>query len=253
MGRYGKRPNQKAHSIPSGCRVVAGLHSCCEALRLRSKDIPEMWFKGEPQGDLLTLFKRAQSLGVEIVTPSLGRMDELCATHQGVISFVSSHPELDWVHLKSVEKIQLVVVDGIVDPRNLGAIMRTAWLMGVPAILTSSSRTSPVSGTVMKVACGAGEHVAIEGCESLGETLKSLKEIGFWIYGLASEATENLWKSPLSEKIAWVIGSEKKGLRQTIRRTCDKVVSLPQMEDSASYNASVAAALAMGEYYRQNL
>ena len=248
-----RRSGQGKHFVPQGCRVVAGLHSCREALRLRSGDIQEMWFKREMRGDLLALFQRAESLGVRIVIPSLHHMDEFCATHQGVLLFVSSSPELDWSSLKSVDKIQLVAVDGVVDPRNLGAIMRTAWLMGVPAILTSLSRTSPVSGVVMKVACGAGEHVAVERCEGLGEALKSLKEIGFWIYGLASGTSESLWEASCSEKIIWVIGSEERGLRQTIRRVCDKVMSIPQVEDSASYNASVAAALAMGEYGRQNL
>lgn len=240
-------PRKKKHFVPQGCRVVAGLHSCRETLSLRSKDIQEMWFKQKPQGHLLTLFQKAQNLGVKIVIPSLHHMDELCTTHQGIISFVSSSPELDWSSLKDMKKIQLIAVDGVMDPRNLGAIMRTAWLMGVPAILTSTSRTGPVSATVMKVACGAGEHVAIEECNHLN----SLKEMGFWIYGLAGQATKNLWSFPLPEKVVWVVGSEERGLRPATRRSCDEMLVILQATNLASYNVSVAAALAMDEYRRR--
>ena len=245
---------KKGLSLPKRCRIVAGFHSCYEALRIRPQDIREMWFKGPPRrGDLLALFKEAKKLGMKVVTPPLRSMDELCASHQGVISFVSSSPELDLEELIHRKSMQLVVLDGVVDPRNFGAIMRTAWLMGVPGILTSSARTSPVSGAVMRVACGGGEHVGVHESSHLPETIKSLKEMGFWIYGLASEAKESLWEAPFSQKVAWVVGSEEKGIRQAIRRVCDKLVSIPQVKDSASYNASVAAALVMGEYRRRNL
>ena len=236
---------------PRNCRVVAGIHSCYESLNCRSKDIVEAWFKADPKGDLLTLSERTQELGIKTINPPPRHMNELCASHQGVILFVSSSPELDWSTLSGLETAQLLAVDGVVDPRNLGAIMRTAWLMGVPGILISSSRTSPLSGTVMKVACGAGEHVAIEVCESLGESLKDLKERGFWVYGLEGEAQEGIWEASLTEKVVWVMGSENKGLRRGIHRICDGTLSVPQVTDLASYNVSVAAALAMGEFRRR--
>ena len=235
-----------------GCRVVAGIHSCRETLSSRPRDVLEIWFKSEPQGELLALFKMAQDLGIETLTPPLRHMDELCFSHQGVILFVSSCPELDWLALANLAKAQILVVDGVVDPRNLGAVMRTAWLMGVQGILISLFRASPLSGAAMKVACGAGEHIPVEVCKSLMESIEFLKESGFWVYGLSSEAKEGIWEFPLAEKVVWVIGSESKGLRRGICRRCDEILSIPQVEDSASYNVSVAAALAMGEFRRRN-
>ena len=230
--------------------MVAGLHSCWETLRCRAHDVQEMWFKKNPQGELLSLLKRARSLGIQILNPPLRRMEECCQAHQGVVLFVASCPELDWSFLEQAHRVQVLVLDGVVDPRNLGAIMRSAWLMGVGAIFISSFRTSPLSGAAMKVACGAGEHVAVQACDNLSPTLGLLKEIGFWIYGLAEEASEGVWELDLVEKSVWVLGSEQKGLRPGIRRACDKMVSLYRIEKSLSYNVSVAAALAMGEFCR---
>ena len=234
------------------CRVVAGLHSCRETLRCRPQDILQIWFKSSrPKGDLLDLLVMAQDLGIEAFASPLRSMEEFCQSHQGVILFVSSHPELIWSDLESLEEAQLLVVDGVVDPRNLGAMIRTAWLMGVSGILISSMRASPLTGAATKVACGGAEYVAVEVCDNLGESIKALKERGFWVYGLASEARGELWKSSLAEKVVWVMGSENKGLRPGLRRLCDEILSIPQEEGSASYNVSVAAALAMGEFRRR--
>ncbi len=238
---------------PRDCRVVAGLHSCCETFHVRIQDICEMWLKEKnPQGRLGDLWSEAQGRGIKVVHPPLRKMDELCVTHQGVIIFVSSSPLLDWPFLENIARSQVVVADGVVDPRNLGAIIRTAWLMGVPGVLVPALRSSPLSGAVMRVACGGGEYVAVEEFGNLGRTLKSLQERGFWVYGLAGQAKEGLWSSPLPEKVAWLVGAEEKGLRPKALQACDKVLSIPQVERSASYNVSVALALAMGEYCRQS-
>lgn len=252
MSRSRRRVDQKGRVLSSSCRVVAGIHSCRETLRCRPQDIQEMWFKENPQGELLSLFKMADSLGVHTAMVSLRRIEVYCSVHQGVVLFVASGPKWDREALKHLDRVQLMALDGVVDPRNLGAVMRTAWLMGVPAIFISSVKTSPVSGTVMKVACGAGEHVAVQVCGHLPKTLEELKEEGFWVYGLAGEAPEGLWESPLNEKIVWVLGSEEKGLRHGVCRACDQLVSLYQVEDLLSYNVSVAAALAMGEFCRRH-
>ena len=178
-------------------------------------------------------------------------LNKLVPGHQGVVAHVSEQPELDWEELKTQDQVLLVALDGIEDPHNLGAILRTAWLMKAQGLFVPDARSVALTPAAMKVASGGAEHVPVQIESNLPSLLKSLKDIGFWIFGLSHKAGQDLWDVEYPEKVVWVIGSEGKGMRTPVERACDELVSIPQVSSSASYNASVAAGMALAEVQRQ--
>ena len=145
----------------------------------------------------------------------------------------------------------MAVLDQITDPHNLGAILRTAWLLGVKALILSDSRTVSLTPAATKVASGGAEHVPVETVASLPQTLSDLKQKGFWIFGLAAGGQQRLWTVKIPDKVVWVIGAEGSGIRSSVAKFCDELISIPQSDKEASFNASVASALAFGETFRQ--
>lgn len=178
-------------------------------------------------------------------------LDELGSGHQGLACRVTTSPKLDWEGLAAKEQALVLVLSELEDPQNLGAILRTAWLMGVDGILTSKNRAAQLTPAVSKIACGGAEHVPIEIHTSLQRALTILKKSGFWLYGLDAEGVIELGQTEFSPKVALVVGSEQRGLRSSLRGECDQLVRIFQTEKEASYNASVAAALGLAEISRQ--
>jgi 23S rRNA (guanosine2251-2'-O)-methyltransferase len=173
------------------------------------------------------------------------------SSHQGIVAFSDETPEFNFQELLGRDRATVIVLDEVEDPHNLGAVLRTAWLLGAQAIMTPRLRSALLTATVSKVAQGAAEHVPVSQDSGLLETLKLMKKNGFWMYGLSHKATRDLYQTQVPEKIIWVLGSESSGLRKPIENECDELISIPQNDPQASFNVSVAAALAIGETYRQ--
>jgi 23S rRNA (guanosine2251-2'-O)-methyltransferase len=167
------------------------------------------------------------------------------------MAFTQDEPELDFAALEAAEEATLIALDEVEDPHNLGAILRTAWLLGVQGVLTPEHRSAHLSPAVSKVAQGAAEHVPVVRETALPERLKRLKEHGFWILGMSHKAKQDLFRLDIPKKVVWVLGSESSGLRKSVEGACDDLISIPQGVADASYNVSVAAALALGETFRQ--
>ena len=144
------------------------------------------------------------------------------------------------------------MLDGIEDPHNLGAILRTSWLTGVHGVLIPEDRAVGLTPTVHKVACGGVEHVPVEETTNFSNYAEDLKKKGYWIYGLSPRGKKSIFELDLPEKVVWAIGAEDKGMRVTTERLCDELVFIPQSSASASYNASVATAMALTETLRQH-
>ena len=195
----------------------------------------------------LALLSRKKGVPVEYV--SIRQLDRLAENHQGICIYVSAGPKWHWENLK--EQTSVLILDRIEDPKNLGAIVRTAWLMGVDGIFISQRRSVPLSPSVMKAASGGAEHIPIS-VENPKNILQVLKTKGFWIYGLESSSKNSLWQQKYEGKVAFVFGGEHSGLRPGLTKACDKLLSIPQSTAEASYNVSVAVALACAEYRRQN-
>ena len=225
-----------------------------ELLKVRGRDIEQLWLREnyEDHQELSDIFDHAKRKNVKVQLQNPNMLDKLVSAHQGVMAFTQEEPEADWAKIEASEKCILIALDEVEDPHNLGAILRTAWLFGAQAILTPEHRAANLSPAVSKVAQGAAEHVPVVRESALPERLKQLKEKGFWILGLSHKATQSLYKLEVPEKVVWVLGSESSGLRKSVEGACDELIAIPQASPEASYNVSVAAAVAVSETYRQH-
>ncbi len=178
-------------------------------------------------------------------------MQKICPSHQGAVAFSDHTLDFNYSNAGWKKHSLVLALDGVEDPHNLGAIMRTSWLMGVDGIITPSDRAVGLTATVHKVACGGVEHVPMAQTNNFAEPFKKLKEDGFWVFGLSHKATKTIYDLNIPERVVWVMGSEDKGIRIPTERACDELVSIPQIDVKASYNVSVATALALAETKRQ--
>lgn len=173
--------------------------------------------------------------------------------HQGVIAFVEEYKYYELNQIVSEENDSLIVMlDGFEDPHNLGAVIRTAETAGVDGVIIPKNRSVKVNSTVSKVSTGAIEHVKVCEVTNLSQTLKKLKDLGYWVVG--AEYTEQsicYWDVDYSMKIVLVIGSEGKGVSRIVREECDYLVKIPMRGKINSLNASVSAALVMYEIRRK--
>jgi 23S rRNA (guanosine2251-2'-O)-methyltransferase len=234
-------------------RVVIGDHAIQEVLKTHRSLIQNVWLqKGfESSEELRELEKECRSHRIPMEIRSKEQLTKDFPSHQGAVLIVEGRPHLDWTALAEKRESIVLFLDGIEDPHNLGAILRTAWLMGVDALFIPQDRSVHLTATVHKVACGGVEHVPVEIVPSFQAAIEKLKEYGYWVFGLSHKASKVLYNFKFPEKVVWMVGAEDKGLRSTSERLCDEMAKLPQVSAEASYNASVAAALALSETSRQ--
>lgn len=240
--------------IPKSWRVVTGTHAIREAFAVRPKQIKRVWFRQgwESSADLREMEELARKAHLKIDVKAAAVLDRMSATNQGAVLYVDGRPTLNYDGLDSFATSTILLLDGLEDPHNLGAILRTAWLTGAHGILIPEDRAVGLTATVHKVACGGAEHVPVEETTRFENSVETLKEKGYWVFGLSHKAKKTLFDFKLPEKIVWAIGAEEKGLRIPTERLCDELVSIPQLSDAASYNASVATAMALTETLRQH-
>jgi len=205
-----------------------------------------------------TLLSEAKANGSVIDEVDPRRLDQLTngANHQGIAAQIAPYEYSDLSDLiekakAASEQPVLIVADGINDPHNLGAIIRTAEAMGAQGLVIPQRRAVGITATVAKVAAGALESFSVARVVNLSRALEELKAAGFWIYGLASDASQPLQKTEFSGATALVIGAEGEGLSLLIQRSCDHLVSISLAGKTPSLNASVAAGMAIYEIYRQ--
>lgn len=246
IGEPGIRAGDKA-------RWVVGLHSCHETLKVRPKAVRELWLREDwaSSQQLRELAAIAEAKRIQIKPSAVGQLDRIGSGHQGVALAVTESPEIDWSELESPGHQVVLALDGIEDPHNLGSMLRTAWLTGVVAVLIPEDRAVGLTPAVCKVASGGAEHVPVESFSNLPSALQKLKDAGFWVFGLSEKGDRKPWQFDLPEKVVWVIGSEGSGLRVPMERACDELVRVPQVSTGSSYNAAIAAAMALSETCRQ--
>ncbi len=234
-------------------RKVVGIHSAREALKVRLRDeIKQVYFKPdwEKSSALVSLFKLAQQKSLKPEILSLKKLNHIHDYHQGVCVYVEDN--LSFSKEKLGKKSTVLILDGLEDPKNLGAIIRTSWLMGVDGIFISSSRSVSLTSSVIKAASGGVEHIPIEIKDNLYSSVEFLKESGFWVYALDPSAKETIWQEDFEARTAFVLGGEESGIRKSLLKISDKSLYVPQKTKEASYNVSVVTGLVLGEYYRQH-
>lgn len=235
-------------------RVVIGLHAIREAIKVRKNKITKVLLKKEwrSSADLSDIANTLKKSGVLIEERTQENLDKFGAVNQGVVCFIDEVPKIDWEKIYNMERCILLFLDGVEDPHNLGAIMRTAWLMNVAGIIVPSERAVGLTTTVHKVASGGVEHVPLETTVNFTNIINKLKENGFWVYGLSGDAKKSIYNLDLPQKIVWILGAEDKGMRVTTEKLCDDLAYIPQSCNASSYNVSVSAGIALGETFRQH-
>jgi len=197
----------------------------------------------------------AASRGIAVERTGRGRLLDIAHSehHQGVAGYFHSRPEprLDAVLAACRPPALLLVLDGIQDPQNLGALMRSAEAVGVDAVIAPRHRAATLTPAAVKASAGASEYVPLVTVTNLAQALAHLADAGIWRVGLAAEAEERYDQVDYREPTAIVIGAEADGLRQLTRRSCDRLVSLPMAGRVASLNAAAAGAAILYEAYRQ--
>ena len=180
-------------------------------------------------------------------------LSELAGTrdHQGVVARVEPYRYADAYELASVERPLLAVLDKVTDPRNLGAVCRSAEGAGATGVVVPAHGSAVVTPAVARASAGAIEHLPIAVVTNLARYLEDVKGPQLWVYGAAGEAGASMWEMDLTGGVALVLGAEGKGLRPLVRRTCDALVSIPLAGRVESLNVSVAAALLLFEARRQ--
>lgn len=239
--------------------LVYGRHSVLAVLE-SDRQINRIWItrKLRHTNNFSSLLQAAKAEGTVIDEVEVKRLDFLTrgANHQGVAAQIApySYWELDELIEQAKNHSQspvIVIADGINDPHNLGAIIRTAEALGVQGLVIPQRRAVGVTSTVMKVAAGALENFPIARVINLSQAIERLKEAGFWIYGTAAQSSKLLHTIDFRGAVGLVVGSESKGLGQLTRRCCDELVAIPLAGKTPSLNASTATAIALYEIFRQ--
>lgn len=172
------------------------------------------------------------------------------AAHQGVVAFGAAQRYAELEDVIAGAQL-LVVLDGVEDPHNLGAIVRSAHAAGATAVLIPERRAAPLTETVSKAAAGALEHVAVVRIGNVSQTLEELKRRGFWIYGLDERAEELYSAVDYARPTVFVLGAEGQGMHQLVKQHCDDLVRIPMAGAIASLNVSVAAGIVLFEWRRR--
>ena len=236
-------------------RKVVGVHSAKEVLKVRPKSVVKIHLKKQ-MGEFSFFSKWAEEKKVPLEIQRETKLFEMssCRHHQGVLVETNETPSFRGFDSLSEENVQALILDSLESPHNLGAILRTAWLMGVEVIFIPSKASVKLNSTVMKVAEGGAEHVPVVSM-SLIKTLCDSRETGFWSYGLSEKGNKSLWDESLDlgGRVLWVAGSEKKGIRRPLLKQCDHLIYIPQVQKEASFNVSVAVSLALAESYRKRV
>jgi len=236
--------------------VLYGFHAVEEALRAGNRSLDHVEVARERHDQRLQgVIDLAREKGVSLRFVAREQLDRLARTksHQGLVAIVAGKNYSEVAELLSSKNQHrfLVVLDGIEDPHNLGALIRSADGAGADGIVIPERRAAAVNATVAKTSAGASEHVKIARVVNLARTLDELKEKNIWIVGLDERGQQNYDQIDYNMDCAVVLGAEGQGLHDLVRKKCDYLVSIPMAGHVPSLNVSVAGAIVMYEVARQ--
>ena len=223
------------------------------------KDINKLYItKGEKTGSINKIIAMAKEKKIVIVEKDKAQMEKMAQTdnHQGVIAIV---PPYEYCEIEDILELAkerkeppfVLILDGIEDTHNLGAIIRTAETAGVHGIIIPKRRSATVNSTVSKVACGAIEYMKIARANNINDAIKQLKEEGLWICGTAVDAEKYYFNQDLKGSLGIVIGNEGKGMSELVKKNCDFLVKIPVKGKVQSLNASVSTGIIVYEAVKQ--
>ncbi|MFT7261714.1 MAG: 23S rRNA (guanosine2251-2'-O)-methyltransferase [Glaciecola sp.] len=238
--------------------LIYGLHAMTAVIDREPERLIELFvLKGREDERLAYIINEAKRHDIGIQFCQRKTLDDKCngEQHQGVVARAKPGKVLDEHDLDNILKNQsspfLLVLDGVTDPHNLGACLRTADAAGVHAVIVPKDKSATLSPTVRKVACGAAEAIPLIQVTNLSRTLKAMQDAGVWIVGTAGEAEQSIYACKLIGPVALVMGAEDKGMRRLTRENCDELIKLPMAGSVSSLNVSVATGVCLYEMVRQ--
>ncbi len=237
---------------------VYGVHAVEALLRHHPRRVKQLWLaEGRQDPRVHVLVELATQQRISVGQRERRELDEWAeGVHQGVVAEVS--PSQVWGEAMLEELLDrhegvplLLVLDGVTDPHNLGACLRTADAAGALAVVVPKDKSATLNATVRKVACGAAEVMPLVAVTNLARTLEKLQKRGLWVVGTAGEADQEIYQQDLRGPLVLVMGAEGKGMRRLTREHCDVLVKLPMAGSVSSLNVSVAAGVCLFEALRQ--
>lgn len=221
--------------------------------------IKEIWLAADRQDQRVEqLLESARAQGIVVHKAERDTVDKIApdVQHQGCAARCKPLESLDEKGLLSlVDKLDepafLLILDGVQDPHNLGACLRTAEAAGVHAVVAPKDRASGLTATAVKISSGAAERVPFAQVTNIARLMKDLQQMGVWLVGTSGEADTTLFEADLKGPLAIILGAEGKGIRRLTRDNCDQVMLIPMQGETESLNVSVAAGVCLFEAYRQ--
>lgn len=237
--------------------ILYGINTVVEALKARGRNFEWVGVAKERKDiRLRRVIDECRKIGVPVRVLSRQELDELAGNtaHQGLVAATSAKQYADLDDLVAARRGKhslVVVLDGIEDPHNLGAILRTADAAGADGVVIPERRSAAVTAAVAKVSAGASEHLPISKVTNISRTLEELKAKDFWIVGLDERGEQTYDAIDYKMHCAIVLGAEGKGVHDLVRKHCDFLVSIPMLGEVPSLNVSVAAGVVLFEVVRQ--
>lgn len=240
-----------------------GIHAVAEILKQNPTAIERLFLQaGRLDQRAESILKRAESSGITVQRVARSELDQLVdGRHQGVIATLAGtrvqDQDLRWSEQQLLHAVEhndqalILVLDGVTDPHNLGACLRSADAAGATAVVIPKDKSADITPTVRKVACGACATVPLVRVTNLARSLVALKESGIWLYGAAGEAETSLYEARARGPIALVMGAEGSGMRRLTREHCDFLIAIPMAGAVESLNVSVATGICLFELQRQ--
>jgi 23S rRNA (guanosine2251-2'-O)-methyltransferase len=232
---------------------ISRLNSLIEALRSSRLRVSKVFIqKGTKNIKVTEVINLASVRRIPYLFVPKERLDRLARDHQGAVAFVSAKEFSSLEDVLTAAGVPLLVLlDGIEDPQNLGAIIRTAEGAGVDGVIMPERRSAGITETVSSVSAGALEHVKVSRVKNLARTMDDLKERGVWLVGAEGGQKEYWYEFDYTQSVGLVLGSEGKGMRPLVRKKCDKILSIPLFGRITSLNVAAAAAIFLYEIVRQ--
>ncbi len=238
--------------------LIFGFHSVTSRLRQAAGSVRELYVDARrDDGRARDLLALAAKLGIDARRVEVSRLDRMCPSrrHQGVVAIVESRPPVMGLEdlLDSIEgPAFLLVLDGVTDPRNLGACLRVADGAGVHAVIAPKDHACPLNETAIQTASGAADSVPYIMVTNLARSIDVLEDRSITVIGTADGAGQSLYEADVPAAVAWALGAEGVGLRRLTRERCDRLVSIPMAGQVESLNVSVAAGIVLYETVRRN-
>lgn len=239
--------------------IIYGFHPVYEALRANRRTFQEIYIieqKKSRRIERIVLAASTKNLPIRRVDRATFQTIAGNVSHQGIAAKVTLYPLVDIADLvdgarSGSHPAFILLLDNIVDPHNLGAILRTAVCVGVDGVVIPKDRSAFPTPAVSKISSGALEYIRLAQVNNLVRIIKILKERGTSIVGLDQNAVNSIFATDLTGALGLIVGGEEKGIRPLVKKNCDCLISIPQMGKVGSLNASVAGAIVMYESYRQ--